>query len=1280
MDPVSAMLLFVLFQAAEKAIGYAGGKIADSMTKPVWEALEEKARWISGKSDTTKRWEAFSQAFAEAREKLETDGRHWDVAKQVAKVLEQYDVTDPSDRDWLNDLSMQLEKASLVSEKPDQFLLVELFSRALSGQTTQVSRAELSETISDFVSIFQDALFAQPAYQEAMFKRAQWQALRQPRYDTRERYIAQVIEHNESLDFVGIPELKDRQALRIEDVFISLQTQVEETKRSKRLDEIYDLNEAMAQEELKERNIRAHLGEIKQKISRRLTVNQALTEDQKIAILGDPGSGKTTLLKYIVLAFAENKMDKLGLNETRLPIFIRLYDYVAKREACGKDGFSFTDYLNKYCTDNLQLHLPPDFFEAALERGECCVCFDGLDELGAAGLRREITSAVSAMANRYPRNRFIVTSRIVGYDEAPLNRRDFDHHTIQPLADDDIKLFVEKWYKAREHDAVARRERAEHLIKTIMGEERIKSLASNPLMLTIIALVHRIEAELPHERVKLYDKCVTTLVETWDKVRGIHTDPRRRLLEKLAYWMHSQPGEKGRTREVREGNLRLQLTQFLASDPKRQRDEEQILHEVDNFIALIKTRSGLLVERGEDVYTFSHLTFQEYLAACDIVTRFAHSTEAIWNEIQPKLHDSHWREVILLLLGSLNRFEEHNSILVRKIYESSDQYEPVLHRYLLLSARALADHVEVDSGLHNKIVDDILGLASLNWLSDWEVFDVIDELKYDPRIVAGLLALAEDEKVNASTRGFVAQVLGEAGRIIEAGRLLLALAEDEIKNAEVCFNAAKVLGQLGYVDEASKLFLVLVGDEKADIQVRLSAVWELRKLEHLEEAVFNELSALAGDEKLDIRVRMEAMMALGRLGRTDEASKLLKALVEDEKVSVKARIRGAQELGQLGRVDEATKLLLLWLGDEKLNSEMRSEVAKGLKQLGRADEAGRLLLALMEDEKVDNGIRWDAAWTLKFLQHLDEIFLNKLLAMAGDKNVDAGVRCLVAELLGDYGRVSEAGKLLIALVGNKKVNVATRLNAARALGKVGLVGEAGRLLIALVEDEEVNSRMRRYAINELGGLKWIEESILNRLFKLMENEKVDFLARYEAAKVLEQYGHVDKTVLNVLLAVAEDEKMDVAERLSTMEVLGNLGLADEMGRLLVTLAGDKKVDATARSVATQALGRLGCVEPVVLTSLDMLARDEKTESHVRNNAISALGELGHANEAGRLFLALAGDEKVNVEERCNAVQALGQLGRVDEDVLNGLLTLVGDRKVDAWVRRDATQALKQLLG
>ncbi len=285
MDPASTMLLFLLFQATEKAIGYAGGKIANSMTKPIWDALEEKAKWISGKSETTKRWEAFSQAFAEARAKLESEGRHPEVVKQVLKVLGQFNVADPADKDWMNDLSMELEKASLVSEKPDEFLLVELFSKAIPNQ---ISRAELSETIADFVSIFQDVLFAQPAYQEALLKGAEWRKLREPRYDTRERYISQIIEHNENLDFVGIPESKDRQALRIADVFISLQTQVEEMGHLKRLDEIYDLTEAIAQEEIDERNIRSHLGDAKQKVARRLSVDQALTESQKIVVLVIP--------------------------------------------------------------------------------------------------------------------------------------------------------------------------------------------------------------------------------------------------------------------------------------------------------------------------------------------------------------------------------------------------------------------------------------------------------------------------------------------------------------------------------------------------------------------------------------------------------------------------------------------------------------------------------------------------------------------------------------------------------------------------------------------------------------------------------------------------------------------------------------------------------------------------------------------------------------------------------------------------------------------------------
>ncbi len=85
MDPASAMLLFVLFQATEKAVKYAGGKIADSMSKPIWEALEEKAKWLTGRDETAKRWAAFSQAYTEAGTKLKAQGRHPELARKVVE-------------------------------------------------------------------------------------------------------------------------------------------------------------------------------------------------------------------------------------------------------------------------------------------------------------------------------------------------------------------------------------------------------------------------------------------------------------------------------------------------------------------------------------------------------------------------------------------------------------------------------------------------------------------------------------------------------------------------------------------------------------------------------------------------------------------------------------------------------------------------------------------------------------------------------------------------------------------------------------------------------------------------------------------------------------------------------------------------------------------------------------------------------------------------------------------------------------------------------------------
>ncbi|MBI1877351.1 MAG: hypothetical protein HYR94_03815 [Chloroflexi bacterium] len=185
MDPASALLLFILFKATEKTIGSAGGKIADAMSKPVWEALEDKAKWLAGQDDTAKRWPAFSQAFTEARTRFVDTAPNPEVARQVASLFEttNFNPKKQADRYLLEKLAAELEKASLLVEEPNVKVITELCVAVLQRQGELHPRhVDLTDAISHFVDIFQGRLFAQAAYSDSMIKGALWQYLRQSKH------------------------------------------------------------------------------------------------------------------------------------------------------------------------------------------------------------------------------------------------------------------------------------------------------------------------------------------------------------------------------------------------------------------------------------------------------------------------------------------------------------------------------------------------------------------------------------------------------------------------------------------------------------------------------------------------------------------------------------------------------------------------------------------------------------------------------------------------------------------------------------------------------------------------------------------------------------------------------------------------------------------------------------------------------------------------------------------------------------------------------------------
>ena len=123
-----------------------------------------------------------------------------------------------------------------------------------------------------------------------------------------------------------------------------------------------------------------------------------------------------------------------------------------------------------------------------------------------------------------------------------------------------IRRFLERWCQVVEdaqtpelpheqHHQTAQRE-INGIMKAIHDAPGVRRLAVNPLLLRILALIHRTGAQLPQKRNELYKLAADTLARTWRQAQGIseaalvkesallREDYLTPLLSKLAYWLH----------------------------------------------------------------------------------------------------------------------------------------------------------------------------------------------------------------------------------------------------------------------------------------------------------------------------------------------------------------------------------------------------------------------------------------------------------------------------------------------------------------------------------------------------------------------------------------------------------------------------------------------------------------------------------------------------------------------------------------------------------------------
>ncbi|OLT61916.1 sister chromatid cohesion protein PDS5 [Moorena bouillonii] len=825
---------------------------------------------------------------------------------------------------------------------------------------------------------------------------------------------------------------------------------------------------------------------------RKFLAQQLLSQSQwrRVVILGAPGSGKTTLMSYFAVMLAQQNPDILGLDGDTdwLPILIRMRDFARHLDK------SLIDYARIFAENTMAVKpLPVGFFEHWLSDGRALILLDGLDEVAEEAKRHDVVKRIENFLGQFDRNRAIITSRPAGYRRDFFRTEEFPHYHIQPFDDQKISAFIDNWYNSRFQDQAEAERRKQSLRRALNDNDRITLLARNPLLLTIIALIHRYQALLPKERFELYNCAVKTLLTSWDANKEISNQKifkyldfydLRRLMELLAYWIHSQGNSEdneGGTL-INQNDLIAQLSQQIKT--LKQVHLYQAKEEAEVFVNLIRDRTGLLNEQGQDCYAFVHKTFQEYLCAQEINYQAENEYDfgIVLNHIRQHLHDSHWLQVLLLLIAQQK--PKNAAKAIRSVFTNNSNYENWLHINLLFAGKCLAEDPKNLRGADSDLVEEILErLVELEVSSEErvgkrvreQVFQIICSL-YETDFEGQALEMLKEQSdlINEIRLLKYRYDLGDKDQVVTTS---LARLKDE--NSDVREMAARALGNLVNSSETVvNALLARFQDENSD--VRRQAAYGLGRLGKSSEPVVNALLARLQDE--NYVVRGTAADALGSLGNSSETvvNAILVRLMDKH---FEVRRNAVSALGNLGNSSETVvKALIVRLMDE--NSDVRSKAALALGELGSSSETlVSALLAQLMDE--DSDVRWRAAYALGKLGNSSETVVSALLAQLMDE--DSDVRGWTALALGDLGNSSET-VVSTLLEWLQHEDSFWHGNAAYALGRLGNSSETVvNALLARLQDR--HSLARRSAANALGKLGKTSNHILPTVIEWIEQHQ-----------------------------------------------------------------------------------------------------------------------------------------------------------------------------------------------
>jgi hypothetical protein len=371
-------------------------------------------------------------------------------------------------------------------------------------------------------------------------------------------------------------------------------------------------------------------------------------------LLGDPGGGKSTFATKICHDLSTSYDERLLARRKLTPILVTLRDYGADKKTLKS---SILQFIQTTATSRYQLPVPEGTFEYLLLNGRAIVIFDGLDELLDTSYRQEICADIESFCSLYPAVPVVVTSRKIGYEQAPLDEKEYEVFHLAAFDDNQVKEYVEKWFGL--DDDLSADQKKEKVRNFCEESEIVPDLRSNPLMLALMCNIYKGENYIPRNRPDLYEKCAMMLFERWDKTRGIHvTLPFeahiRPALMHLAHWIYGDEKLQG---GVTEEDLVREATKYLC--PRRFEDKDEAENAARKFVEFCRGRAWVFTDTGttkmgERLYQFTHRTFLEYFTAGYLV-RTQPTPEILGKALIPRIERREWDVVAQLACQIQNR-------------------------------------------------------------------------------------------------------------------------------------------------------------------------------------------------------------------------------------------------------------------------------------------------------------------------------------------------------------------------------------------------------------------------------------------------------------------------------------------------------------------------------------------------------------------------------------------------------------------------------------------------